>query len=94
MLKQEQVTKANLTDTVKLQVVNKDLLKDVVNTLVLTRGAGNGNLYYDAYLRTTLPVGSIQPLDQGVSLSRQYFTLDDNKHAITAVSMDRSYACG
>ncbi len=85
MLKQEQVTKDNLTDTVKLQVQMKDLLKDTVNYLVFTRGTGNGNLYYDAYLSTTLPVQSIQPLDQGMSLSRQYFTLDDSKNPITEI---------
>ena len=84
-LKQEQVTKDNLTDTVKLQVQMKDLLKDTVNYLVFTRGAGNGNLYYDAYLSTTLPVASIQPLDQGMSLSRQYFALDDSKNPITEI---------
>ena len=85
LLKQLQVTKDNLTDTVKLQVQRKDLLKDLVNYVVFTRGGGNGNLYYDAYLTTTLPVESIQPLDQGVSLSRQYFTLDDPKKPITEI---------
>jgi uncharacterized protein YfaS (alpha-2-macroglobulin family) len=85
LLQQGQVTKDNLTDTVKLQVQMKDLLKDVVNFLVFTRGSGNGNLYYDAYLSTTLPVESIQPLDQGVNLSRQYFTLDDAKKPITEI---------
>ncbi len=85
LLKQEQVTKDNLTDTIKLQVQMKDLLKDTVNYLVFTRGTGTGNLYYDAYLSTTLPVKSIQPLDQGMSLSRQYFTLDDSKNPITQI---------
>jgi uncharacterized protein YfaS (alpha-2-macroglobulin family) len=85
LLQGGQVTKDNLTDSVKLQVQMKDLLKDVVNYLVFTRGSGNGNLYYDAYLSTTLPVESIQPLDQGVSLSRQYFTLDDPKEPITEI---------
>jgi len=85
LLKQGTATKDNLTDTVKLQVQMKDLLKDVVNYLVFTRGSGNGNLYYDAYLSTTLPVESIQPLDQGMSLSRQYFTLDDSKDPITDI---------
>ncbi len=84
-LQQGQVTKSNLTDVVKLTVQNKDLLKDVVNTLVFTRNAGNGNLYYDSYLRVTLPVTSIQPLDQGASISRQYFTLTDPKKPITEI---------
>jgi uncharacterized protein YfaS (alpha-2-macroglobulin family) len=57
----------------------------VANYLVFTRGSGAGNLYYDAYLSTTLPVESIQPLDQGMSLARQYFTLSDSKNPITSI---------
>ncbi len=85
LLKQERVTQDNLTDTVNLQVQMKDLLKDTVNDLVFTRGSGTGNLYYDAYLSTSLPVESIQPLDQGMSLSRQYFSMDDSKTPITQI---------
>jgi uncharacterized protein YfaS (alpha-2-macroglobulin family) len=84
-LQQGQASKDNLTESVKLQVQMKDLLKDVANYLVFTRGSGAGNLYYDAYLSTTLPVESIQPLDQGMSLSRQYFTMDDPKTPITSI---------
>ncbi len=84
-LTQGQVTKDNLTDTVELQVQMKDLLKDAVNYLVFTRGGGTGSLYYDAYLSATLPVESIQPLDQGMSLSRQYFTLTDAKKPVTEI---------
>ena len=83
MLNQGNATKENLTQTIDLQVQLKDLLKDSANYLVFTRGDGKGNLYYTAYLSTELPVESIQPLDQGVSLSRQYFALDDPKTPIT-----------
>src|SRR5258706_1810096 len=86
MLNQGNATKENLTQTVDLQVQLKDLLKDSANYLVFTRGDGTGNLYYTAYLSTQLPVESIQPLDQGVSLSRQYFSLDDPKTPITDAS--------
>ena len=84
-LTQGTANKDNLTDTVKLQVQLKDLLKDEVNYLVFTRGEGTGNLYYTAYLTASLPVESIQPLDQGASLSREYFALDDPKHPITEI---------
>jgi len=84
-LEQGQANKDNLTDTVKLQVQLTDLLKDQPNFLVFTRGRGAGNLYYTAYLDTTLPVDSIQPLDQGMSLSREYFTLTDPKTPITEI---------
>jgi alpha-2-macroglobulin len=85
MLDQGNATKENLTQTINLQVELKDLLKEAANYLVFTRGDGTGNLYYTAYLSTQLPVESIQPLDQGVSLARQYFTLDDSKHPITEI---------
>jgi alpha-2-macroglobulin len=75
--------KDNLTQSVSLQIQLKDLLKDTANYLVFTRGDGTGNLYYTAYLSTNLAVASLPPLDQGVSLSRQYFTLTDSKHPIT-----------
>jgi len=84
-LKQGTANKDNLTETVKLQVQLKDLLKKDINYLVFTRGDGTGNLYYTAYLTATLPVEEIQPLDQGASLSREYFTLDDPKHPITEI---------
>ncbi len=86
LLDQGNATKENLTQTVKLKVELKDLLKEAANYLVFTRGDGTGNLYYTAYLSAELPVESIGPLDQGVSLSRQYFTLDNSKTPITETS--------
>jgi uncharacterized protein YfaS (alpha-2-macroglobulin family) len=85
MLQEGQAKKDNLTDTVKLQVELKDLLTDQANALVFTRGHGTGNLYYSAYLSTSLPVEEIKPLDQGMSLSREYFTLNNLKTPITEV---------
>lgn len=84
-LDQGNVTKENLTETVKLKIELKELLKDSANYLVFTRGEGTGNLYYTAYMSAELPVESIEPLDQGVSLSRQYFALDDPKKPITEI---------
>ncbi len=84
-LEEGQAVKENLTETVNLQIELKDLLKETANYLVFTRGDGAGNLYYSAYLSAELPVQSIEPLDQGVSLSRQYFTLDDPKKPITEI---------
>jgi len=85
MLEQGEATKDNLTQSVDLQVAMKDLLKEAANYLVFSRGDGAGNLYYSAYLSTALPVEKIESLDQGVSLSRQYFALDDPKTPITEI---------
>ena len=68
-----------------LQVELEELLKESANYLVFTRGDGPGNLYYTAFLSAELPVEAIEPLDQGVSLSRQYYALDDLKKPITEI---------
>jgi len=72
----------NLTKTVRLRVELEDMLKDETNYLVFTRGSGIGNLYYSAYLSADLDVEDVQVLDQGMSISRQYSTLDDPKTPI------------
>jgi hypothetical protein len=76
-----QASKDNLTETINLNLK----LKDEVNALVFARGRGTGSLYYSAYLTATLPVDQIQPLDQGISITREYFTLDDLKTPITEI---------
>ncbi len=85
MVDEGNATKDNITGTVNLKIKLEDLLKESANYLVFTRGDGTGNLYYSAYLSAELPVESIQPLDQGVSLSRHYFTLDNSKKPITEI---------
>ena len=85
LLQEGTANKDNLTETVNLQIQLEDLLKEQANSLVFTRGRGTGNLYYSTYLSTSLPVESIQPLDQGMSLSREYFRLDDPKTPITEI---------
>jgi uncharacterized protein YfaS (alpha-2-macroglobulin family) len=86
MLQQGAATKDNLTQPVEVKVGLKDLLTDQVNYLVITRGEGTGNLYYSAYMSVALPVESVKPLDQGVSISRQYFAIDAPKKPITQAS--------
>jgi hypothetical protein len=85
LLEQGRASRENLSSSIRLEVQMKDLLREQVNRLVLSRGPGRGNLYYSAYLTTTLPVGSVEALDQGVSLSRSYHTLEDPKNPITVI---------
>jgi uncharacterized protein YfaS (alpha-2-macroglobulin family) len=82
-LESKLATQANLSETTLLKVGLEKLLADQGNYLVLTRGAGPGTLYYSAYLDYTLPVKEIQPLDQGILVTRQYFPLDDPQTPIT-----------
>jgi uncharacterized protein YfaS (alpha-2-macroglobulin family) len=86
LLKEGRATRENLAETIELEVNLEDLLRDEVNKIVFTRGSGSGNLYYSAYMTATLPVEQVQALDQGVTLSREYFTLDDPKKPITEIA--------
>jgi uncharacterized protein YfaS (alpha-2-macroglobulin family) len=78
-------TKENLSSPLKLTFLQKDLLAQAANYLVVSRGAGPGNLYYTAYMSAALPVESIRPLDQGMAITRQYFRLDAPKTPITEI---------
>lgn len=82
-VKADVATRQNLTTPLNLNFALEDLLKDEANRLVVTRGEGPGNLYYTTYMNVDLPVASVQPLDQGMLISRQYFSLADPKTPIT-----------
>lgn len=85
LLQQGEAAKENITQTINLEIELKDLLKEKANNIVFTRGRGDGNLYYTAYLTTALAVDEIEPLDQGVILSREYFAMDDLETPITEI---------
>jgi uncharacterized protein YfaS (alpha-2-macroglobulin family) len=68
-------------DTVKqsttLRRAVSDLLRDMGNALVISRGEGDGRLYYSAYLQTYVPVEDVRSLSRGLVVARQYLRSDD-----------------
>ena len=46
---------------------------DAPNALLIQRDGGPGRLYYTAHLNVNRPVEEVQPLDQGVTISRSYY---------------------
>ena len=66
-----------------LHVAVADLLTGETNRLVFARTDGPGKLYYTANLTVALPVEHIKALDHGVSISRQYYKLGDDKTPIS-----------
>ncbi|NPV75206.1 MAG: hypothetical protein HPY59_02405 [Anaerolineae bacterium] len=66
-----------------LRVAVVDLLADEANRLVFARTDGPGKLYYTANLTVALPVERIEALDRGISISRQYYRLDDDKTPVS-----------
>ena len=49
------------------------LFPDAPNALTIEREADSGRLYYTAALQVYRPVADIQPLERGISVTRQYF---------------------
>jgi len=78
-----QASSATLEETQTLQVAVADMLSDRVNRLVIVRTEGPGSLYYSANLNVHLPVAEVGALDQGIIISRRYYTLEDSKTPIT-----------
>lgn len=67
-----QASPSTVRDSNTLSVAVADLLRDEANMLTFARGEGDGALYYTAYLNASLPVADVEPLDEGISISRRY----------------------
>ena len=72
-----------LRQTTELRVDVGKLLQGQINRLAFARTDGAGNMYYTANLDVSMPVTSLEPLDEGVSISRSYYTLTDRNTPIT-----------
>ena len=79
--------RSNLSDPVRFSMPVETLAGGASQFLVLTRGAGTGNLYYTAFMTVTLPVVSVPSLDRGIIVSRDYFRLEDPKHPVTQIGV-------
>ena len=68
-------------DTIKQSTILRKevsaLLRDQGNALLISRGMGDGRLYYSAYLKTYVPVEDVRSLSRGLVVARQYFRTDD-----------------
>ncbi|HEX7973685.1 MAG TPA: Ig-like domain-containing protein [Anaerolineales bacterium] len=72
-----------LRQTQTLRVNVADMLQGQVNRLAIARDEGGGSLYYTAHLNVSLPVEQVQPLDQGIVVSRSYFPNPDSTTPVT-----------
>jgi uncharacterized protein YfaS (alpha-2-macroglobulin family) len=57
----------------ELRVVIADLLRDQANILRFGRSDEPGQMYYTTYLTYNLDAASVQPLDRGMVIDRQFF---------------------
>ena len=67
-----QASPATITQTTFVTLPVAALLRDVGNRLTISRGPGEGRLYYTAHLKAYLPVPSIKAADRGIAVQRRY----------------------
>jgi uncharacterized protein YfaS (alpha-2-macroglobulin family) len=77
----------HLTDVAQVKIELEKMLKDETNFLVISRGTGDGNLYYTAFLNATMNVPEVEPVEQGIFIMREYFALDDEETPVTSAEM-------
>ncbi|MBI4787191.1 MAG: alpha-2-macroglobulin, partial [Chloroflexi bacterium] len=70
------VDKTNVEQSKTLTVAIKDMVTNAANDLVVNRAAGDGRLYYSAYLNYYLPVENMSALNKGIIVARQYQAVD------------------
>jgi len=79
-----QVNKDNVAQTREIFVAIQDLAREATAELAITRSAGEGRLYYAAYLQYYLPADKTMPLNRGILVARQYFAVDNQTLKPTA----------
>lgn len=65
--------RSNIIETEQLSVPVNDLLPDEVNFLDFQRGAGDGRLYYTAYLDSFISAENLPAVNRGVIVQRAYY---------------------
>lgn len=82
------VTPESLRQDVLLTAPVTDLLMDEVNRLTIARDDGPGSLYYTAHLNVFLPVDQVEPVDQGIIISREYYdpSIEGHSSPVTQAS--------
>jgi len=66
-----------------------DLVDSPSHSLSIARDAGEGTLYYTAHWTVGLPVAEVEPLDRGVSVTREYRLAgasEDTNEEVTALA--------
>ena len=86
----EEAAAATLTpaDAADSAIVTRDVSElnaDGPNPIEFSRTEGHGALYYTAYLEAYLPVPEVQPVDNGLSVSRVYRKLGTDEMVTSAV---------
>lgn len=69
------ITPEKVREAQTLRIAVRDLLAGHVNKLLVTRGEGDGALYYTARFDLQVPAGQAQAANHGLSVTREYFNV-------------------
>jgi len=81
------VTPETVREGQVLQVAVKDLLRDEINRVTISRSAGEGVLYYTAHLEARLWAAEARPISRGITVSREYFRAADPNAPVTSAQV-------
>lgn len=81
------VTPETVREGQVLQVAVKDLLRDEINRVTISRSAGEGVLYYTAHLEARLWAAEARPISRGITVSREYFRAADPNTPVTSAQV-------
>ena len=86
---------ANQASPTAAMVPVSSLFPSDPNGLVIERSAGPGRLYYNVSLNVARPVESVAPVENGLSVSRAYYLLEEDCTFETCepVNLPRWAAC-
>ena len=71
-----QVTPENLREPVEITIPVGELLREWPNAVEISRGEGNGTLYYSANLALYRPVEQLEAESRGITVQRQYCAVE------------------
>jgi len=84
LLHEGRATPETIRESTLLTLSAAEMLADEMNRLTISRGPGEGRLYYSAHLAVHLPVEDVEPLDRGIIVYRQYLPADDTSSTADA----------
>lgn len=76
---EKEFTKTTVLDVATQQIPMKELKSLILPADLKIRKEGKGTLYYDAVLKYYLPPDKAPPREEGLIISRDYYSLDDAK---------------
>ncbi len=83
----------NIFEIVETQVGLDQLLADNLDNEIAAFKSGDGKMYFDMTLEYYLPIEELKPLNEGIQVSQEYYTIEDKEelNPVTALQLGKNY---